>query len=454
MTFSVAIYRSLSLISLWILTQATCCYGQVHEFDLENGIHVIVHPIAEASDVGVETIYQVGFLDEPKGMVQSAHLVEHLVCYAGGAGFEPKGAMKWLNEVGMANAETLADFTHYDYVAPAEELEKILQIESARIKQQQFDDGLIRREAKRVYQETDFVENAPATGMLKHGFMALIHAWKYQSQSALVRGGLEEIDRNHLVGFYKDHYRPEKLTLVISGKTTLEEAKELVGRHLGTIPRGNMKRTKIDWTQVPKNSRIQWDAKHSAICVSWNPPADQQQRLLLSILGLEIFQRASQNPELKETCHLVATSNPLWKVGELPFFIYALKREDSDLDEVANQLRQFVEDELATVTKKGPMLARSLANQYEMQCNPASWKRMQQTSKIFAAQRGAPQNPIQQVILQDAFARGLSRQFLGDDPESTLSYLKSVTDEDFQIAIKACVREVNRRVVQIVPETK
>ena len=45
--------------------------AQVHEFDLPNGMHVIVNSVLEAEDVGVETFHEVGFVDEPESMVQS-----------------------------------------------------------------------------------------------------------------------------------------------------------------------------------------------------------------------------------------------------------------------------------------------------------------------------------------------------------------------------------------------
>ena len=193
---------------------------------MDNGVHVIVNPIKEASDVGVESFYEVGFMDEPKGMVQSSHLLGHLVCYSPGAGFEAKEAMNWLNEKGMANAETMPDYTHYDYSVPANDLEKVFEIEAARLTQTKFDADMIAFEAKRVYSETDAVERIPRAGMAKHAFMALSHAWRHQSNEALVRGGLEDMDRGKLFEFYKSTYAPQNLTLIVTGKTTVDQVKD------------------------------------------------------------------------------------------------------------------------------------------------------------------------------------------------------------------------------------
>ena len=197
-------------IAAVLLANSQNTSAQIAEFDLENGIHLIVNPVSEAKDVGVETIYQVGFIDEPAGMVQASHLLEHLVCYSPGAGFETREAMNWLNDVGMANAETLPDMTHYDYAAPAEHLEKILMIEAARLQQTSFDPAIIASEAERVYQETHWVEKSPLAGMAKHAFMALSHVWRHQSTEALVRGGLDEMDPEQLLNFYRQQYRPSQ----------------------------------------------------------------------------------------------------------------------------------------------------------------------------------------------------------------------------------------------------
>ncbi len=445
------IYQLATLISCYLIAHVHISGQEVVEFDLENGMHVIVNPIEEASDVAVETFYRVGFVNEPENMVQAAHLLEHLVCYSPGAGFKSNEAMTWLNDVGMANAETLPDMTHYDYAVPAEDLEKVLQIEASRLQQTGFERGMLIVESKRVYQETDFVENNPDSGMLKHAFMSLAHAWKFQSKETLIRGGLEDFKMDQFHAFYTTHYSPRNLTLIISGKTTTDEAKQLVQKYFADIPAGENVNSSISWENVPQRNVVGWDSKHSAVCVAWKPPADFQQQLLLTIIGADILQKASNNKSLKEKCTMVMTSYNTWKVGELPMFIYGMARPDEDLNEIENMLDEFMQSAVKDSIKSAPQLAKAFARNYQFQMKPTAWPRAMQTANYLSKNGGNDKQSIQQVILQDALNRGIANHFLGDDMESSIEFLKTVTKKDFQDVVGLCITDSNQIFTQLIP---
>ena len=423
--------------------------GQVHEFQLANGIHVIINPVPESEDVGVETVYEVGFVDEPVSMVQSAHLLEHLVCYAPGAGFEAKGAMQWLNQKGMANAETLSDWTHYDYAAPAAELEKILEIEAARLQQKSFDKLMIAFEAKRVYQETEFVENNPKTGMLKHAFMALAHAWNYQSKSALVRGGLDDMDPGKLLEFYKATYRPTNLTIAITGKTTVEDVKPLLEKHFAGISFAKVEPNKIDWSAVPQKHSVNWDSKNSAVCVSWAPPNNHQDQVLLSLLGAIAFQKIATNAELKKTTENVNCSNNRWNVGDLPLYVYAMARKGEDLEEIGTSIEEAFKKELRAAAKNGRLI-KNFAFQLEFQQRKMPWAQMQQQIKMLQQMGRTEKLATQMVLLQDALNRCLLHRLLGDKPQEMIARIKNVSADELTALVEKTLDPAKRSVVHIV----
>ena len=444
-----------SLIAITALVfQNSATLAQVSEFQLDNGIRVVVTEVPEAEDVGVEAIYDVGFVDEPAGMVQSSHLLEHLVCFGDGAGFAPKEAMDWLNSVGVANAETLPDFTHYDYVVAAKHFEKILEIESARLQLKQFDRVLIVAEAQRVYRETDFVENNPAAGMVKHAFMVCAHAWNYQPKSALVRGGLETMDPKKLMAFYQATYRPDNLTLYVTGKTTLAEAKTMVEKHLGKIEKPKSNPSEINWGNVPKTQTVQWDSKNSSVCVTWDPPADASKCRQLSIIGAGLAQNVLRDKDLKAKCSMIMVSNNLWTVGDLPFFIYAMAKPGESLDDIESMLTQYVNDNLPAQVNNGPMMGKMFAAEFAMQSQPGAWQRMQEMSKFMKKAGRSESQAIQLSLLQDALNSANQRRLLGIDPEKTVEKLKALSKDDFQQTADECFTEEHRRVVKIVPMKK
>lgn len=426
--------------------------AQVHEFDLANGIHVIVNPVPEAEDVGVETFHEVGFVDEPESMVQSSHLLEHLVCYAPGAGFEAKAAMEWLNKKGMANAETMPDSTHYDYASKAENLEKILEIESARLKQTSFDPQMIGFEAKRVYQETDFVENNPQAGMLKHAFMALSHAWKYKSKTALVRGGLDNMDPGKLLKFYQTTYRPKNLTIAITGKTTLDEVKPLIEKHFGNLSSNHPQPKPLDWSQVAAHHTIGWDSQHRAVCVAWNPPKNKQDCVRLSLLSAVVMQKLANDPTMKNKTEMVMCSNNMWMLGDLPLFVYAMAKPDQDLDEIEKLISETFEKELKASASSSVQMIKSFGFQYDFQRKQSTWPRMQQQAKMVQKMGRSEAMSLQLVLLQDALVRCSAHRLLGDDPDQMITAIKETNKEDLVTLVDKTVSPKNQHVVHIVPQ--
>ena len=96
--------------------------SEVYRIALENGLTVLLLENHAAKKVAVESFYCAGFLHEPAGKAHVAHLTEHLVCYSPTASYGPYEAFNLLQGKGMANAETLATFVHYDYLVPSSDL--------------------------------------------------------------------------------------------------------------------------------------------------------------------------------------------------------------------------------------------------------------------------------------------------------------------------------------------
>ncbi len=426
--------------------------AQVAEFKTKNGITVIVHSMPQATGIGIEAGYEVGFIDEPEKMVQASHLLEHLVCFAAGAGFEQKKAFEWLNQNGMANAETLPDWTHYDYVLPAENLDKALEIEASRLQQTDFDRQLLRSEAKRVYLETDAVEGLPASGMVKHAFMAIAHALRYGSKNALVRGGLDDFDNDALVRFYERYYQPRNLTLVISGNTTVDEAKKLVEKHLGTIKSKNDSfETKLDWSKIPGQQTVAWDAKPSAVCIVWKPPADPAGRLCLTALSTIALNQIASDKNVQEAFHMVMTSNNGWFVGDLPLFAYGSVKPGQSLDDATTLLRDAFETNLRKAAEKGDRILPMFLGQFNAMQNN-DWDALQQQSAMLQRMGRTKQQSQQLILAQDALNRLMSRRLLGPEPQGIIQKLNALTANEIKQIVETTLSGDNRHVVHVVPQ--
>ena len=103
------------------------------EFDLDNGLHVILHQDNSAPVVTTGVMYHVGAKDEAPGRTGFAHFFEHLLF----EGTENIARGEWFNIVaangGSNNANTTQDRTYYYETFPSNSLELGLWMESERM---------------------------------------------------------------------------------------------------------------------------------------------------------------------------------------------------------------------------------------------------------------------------------------------------------------------------------
>src|SRR5688572_94371 len=103
------------------------------EFDLSNGMHVILHQDHKAPIHCLNIAYHVGSKNEVPGRSGFSHLFEHLMFE--GSKHVPKGMFdKYITRAGGTNnAYTTEDKTNYYMTLPSHELELSFWLESDRI---------------------------------------------------------------------------------------------------------------------------------------------------------------------------------------------------------------------------------------------------------------------------------------------------------------------------------
>jgi len=399
---------------------------------LANGITVLMYPIPGADRVALESFHRVGFLHEPRGMIQAAHLLEHLVCQCATRSYEAGEAMRLLSQKGMANAETLADFTHFDYVLPSEQLEVALQVVAERLSSLRIVPEVIRQEAPKCHQEADFVERNPRAGMLKHAFMAFSHAWRHGERKAQVHEGLEHIPVADLERFYRASCHPQRLVLVLIGGFERAKALELVKQHLGSIqPSDAATPQPLPWSQVPKEMTVQWDSSVRAVCIGFPPPDDVKERLLLTLWGNLLMQRLMTDTEVQGAADAIFCTNQAWTVGTLPFFVYATAKTNVSVE----QLHRLLAARLQTIITRGPgepemTQLRFMAVQFAQE-PVLNWDVIRQHGQAIASQLGRnPDEAAGLVMGNMAIQLGLRELLLGSDSARVAKTLQAVTADD------------------------
>ena len=212
---------------------------EFEEYDLSNGMHVILHQDNAAPVVTTSVMYHVGAKDEQPDRTGMAHFFEHLL-------FEGTKNIKkgeWFKLVssngGKNNANTTDDRTYYYEVFPSNKLELGLWLESERllhpiIKQEGVDtQNEVVKEEKRLR-----VDNQPYGRFLEYVKQNMFKKHPYKGTTIGKMAHLDDATLEEFLAFNKKFYVPNNATLVVAGDIDIESAKKLIEDYFGPIPRG------------------------------------------------------------------------------------------------------------------------------------------------------------------------------------------------------------------------
>ncbi|MBZ9729618.1 insulinase family protein [Salegentibacter sp. JZCK2] len=212
------------------------------EYDLDNGLHVILHQDNTAPVATVGVMYHVGAKDEEDGRSGFAHFFEHLLF----EGTENIERGKWFDIVaangGSNNANTTQDRTYYYETFPSNNLELGLWMESERMLHPVINEVGVETQNEVVKEEKrSRIDNAPygkiiyATGINKYVFDK--HPYKNS-----VIGTMEDLDAAELdefKAFFDKYYGPNNATLVVAGDIEIKETKKMIEKYFAEVPEGN-----------------------------------------------------------------------------------------------------------------------------------------------------------------------------------------------------------------------
>lgn len=427
---------------------------------LNNGATVVMVPVPGSRHVAMESFYDAGFFTEPKGLCQAAHLLEHLACYGQTAALPEGEWMKRLSERGIANAETLPTFVHFDAQAPADDLEWLLAAESGRLKSLQITPELVAREVPRVYSETDLVESQRQAPLIKHALMAAHQAWRFGEKRALIRGGLAEIPIERLRDFYAATYRPDRLTLVLVGGFEPVQAEALLSKHVAVVarPESVASPDPIDWSGLPAEQRVEWDCAVPCVVIAWPPPADAPSRLVLSAAVGQMATHLAADEAVAARTRLTFGSNPTWPVGgagELPVFVWASLRPEADPHETARLLK----DAIVRAAHAGLSQAdRAMVLGYLASLNGPTPSAKSQVAAMVSSLRQrqgmAQERAEAMAVLQIALQTGMRQHLLRGISPDDLARAAAMNGEAVDAALVRGLSPDAARVLLLVPDAE
>ncbi len=209
------------------------------EYDLKNGLHVVLHQDKSVPVVAVSVMYHVGSKDEVPGRTGFAHFFEHLL-FEGSDNIKRGEFMKIVSSNGgQNNANTTQDRTFYYEVFPSNQLATGIWLESERMMHPVINEIGVKTQNEVVKEEKRMrVDNQPYGNFLSEVMKRLFVNHQYRWVPI---GSMEDLDAatlDEFKAFNKKYYAPNNAVLVIAGDIDVAKTKTLVDQYFSAIPAG------------------------------------------------------------------------------------------------------------------------------------------------------------------------------------------------------------------------
>lgn len=209
------------------------------EYDLKNGLHVVLHQDKSAPVVAVSVMYHVGSKNEVPNRTGFAHFFEHLL-FEGSDNIKRGEFMKIVSSNGgQNNANTSQDRTFYYEVFPSNQLETGLWLESERMFHPVINEIGVKTQNEVVKEEKRLrVDNQPYGNFIGEVMKRVFTKHPYHWVPIGSMAHLDSATLDEFIAFNKKYYTPNNAALVIAGDIDIEKTKQLVDAYFSEIPSG------------------------------------------------------------------------------------------------------------------------------------------------------------------------------------------------------------------------
>ncbi|HEX7048759.1 MAG TPA: pitrilysin family protein [Longimicrobiales bacterium] len=235
-------FTALLALARPVIGQETRIEVPYEQFTLPNGLTVILHRDASTPVIATNIWYHVGSAREDPGRTGFAHLFEHIMFE--GSKNVPEGKIdEWFEAVGGSpNGSTTRDRTNYMQTFSSNALDLALFIESDRMgylldaMSPAVVDGqrdVVKNERRQSY------DNRPY-GLASQLLTEALYPASFPYHWPVI-GYMDDLSAatyDDVVGFFQRYYTPNNASLVIAGDIDPAEARRLVEKWFGEIPRG------------------------------------------------------------------------------------------------------------------------------------------------------------------------------------------------------------------------
>jgi len=212
---------------------------------LDNGLTILTRESRRVPVASFWVWYRVGARNEVPGITGVSHWVEHMLFK--GTPTRPAGFVE--REVegvgGRINAGTSWDYTFYHTVLPARQAAAGIEMLVDVGVNASLEANLLEAEKQVVLEEMRLNEDNPRRFLVRELFSSAFGGHPYGRPIIGTSEVITGLSRETLVSFYRRHYMPEMLALVVVGAVDPAEVLRVARATLGMVPRGGGKRLPI-----------------------------------------------------------------------------------------------------------------------------------------------------------------------------------------------------------------
>ncbi|MBI5205298.1 MAG: insulinase family protein [Nitrospirae bacterium] len=229
--------KKLAFLLAFILIIPLSANADIKEYNLDNGLKVLIVEDHKAPLAIFQIWYRVGSRNEPIGKSGLSHLLEHMM-FKG----TPKSGSKEFSRIvqkngGVDNGFTTKDYTMYYQSLASDRIAISIELEADRMKNLIIDPKEVVAERSVVMEERRMrYDDDPQNSLHEEVMAAAYKSHPYHWPVIGWMSDIASIERNDLYSHYMAYYSPDNAVIVVSGDIKADEIIQKIKAAFGKIP--------------------------------------------------------------------------------------------------------------------------------------------------------------------------------------------------------------------------
>ncbi len=228
-----------ALLAVSLCLFSATALANVQEYELDNGLKILVKEDHRAPVVVSQIWYKVGSSYEHEGITGISHALEHMM-FKGTEKYATGEFSRIISENGgRENAFTGADYTAYFQTLESSRLSISMELEADRMRHLIVLEEEFLKEIEVVKEERRWrTEDKPQSYLREVAMSTAFQTGPYRHPIVGWMNDLDNMTVDDLRDWYQQWYAPNNATLVVSGDVNAEEVYQLAKKYFGPLPAG------------------------------------------------------------------------------------------------------------------------------------------------------------------------------------------------------------------------